>query len=357
MTAPATIARGTVKVLVVDDSALVRTVLTKMLAEDPAIQVVGAAPNPFVARDMILDLQPDVLTLDIEMPRMDGLAFLEKLMLHHPLPVVVVSSLTKGASELTLQALELGAVDVVAKPALEVGQSLEEIRDEVVEKVHVAARVSQWQLRRQFEQRGQRPAPPTASHALANTTDKVIAIGASTGGTQAIKQVLCGLPADAPGVVVVQHMPVAFTAAFAEQLNEVAALNVREAHGGERVIPGTALVAPGDMHLLLRRSGGAYTVRLSDGPRVNRHRPSVGVLFQSVAKFAGRNAVGALLTGMGHDGADGMKQMRTAGAYTIAQDEATCVVYGMPREAVHLGAAVEVAPIERIAERIITALE
>ena len=346
--------KRTVKVLVVDDSALVRTMLTDMLSNEPGFEVVGTAPDPYVARDMIVELEPDVLTLDVEMPRMDGLAFLEKLMKHHPIPVVMVSSLTQKGCETTLQALELGAVDIVAKPALDVRRSLAAVRDEVVDKVRAASRVNRWALKRRLRERGQNPKPPAASRALANTTDKVIAIGASTGGTEAIKQVVCSLPPNAPGVIIVQHMPELFTASYAQRINSLSALTVSEAQGGERVLPGTALIAPGHSHIMLRRSGGHYMVDVRQGPPVNRHRPSVEVLFQSVAKYAGRNAVGVMLTGMGGDGAEGMKKMRDEGAYTIAQDEATCVVFGMPREAIRLEAVESVLPLDRIAGEVLS---
>lgn len=345
-----------IEVLIVDDSALVRMILTQILDGDPGIEVVGTAPNPYVARDMILELHPHVITLDVEMPRMDGLAFLERLMTHFPLPVVMVSSLTQRGCETTLQAMELGAVDIVAKPALDVRRSLEAISEEVVEKVYAASKVSKWSLKRQFQQRGKKIKPRSNTHALANTTDKVIAIGASTGGTEAIKRMLMEMPANAPGTIIVQHMPPTFTTSFAKRLNELCAMTVAEARGGERVIPGSVLLAPGDKHMMIRRSGGIYSVSLNQNSPVNRHRPSVEVLFQSVAKYVGRNAVGVMLTGMGADGAEGMKCMRDAGAHTIGQDEASCVVYGMPKEAKRAGAVIQELPIEKITGAVLGAL-
>lgn len=353
----ATPAGRPVKVLIVDDSALVRLLLTEILSAETDMTVVGAAQDPYVARDMIVELRPDVVTLDVEMPRMDGLAFLAKLMQHYPLPIVMVSSLTQQGCEIAMQALELGAVDIVAKPALDIRRSMHALRDELLDKVRAAARVNRWALTRAARQRAAQPAPrPLAAHALANTTHKVIAVGASTGGTEAIKTFLCGLPATAPGVVIVQHMPELFTATFAERLDKLSALRVTEARGGERVLPGTALVAPGNAHLTLRRSGGRYLVDARGGPPVNRHRPSVEVLFQSVAKYAGSNAVGVMLTGMGGDGAEGMRAMRDAGAHTIAQDERTCVVFGMPGEAIRLGGVVSVQPLDHIAAAVVNHL-
>lgn len=348
--------RSKTRVLIVDDSALVRTMLTDVLSAEPDMEVVGAAQDPFVARDMVVRLKPNVLTLDVEMPRMDGLAFLEKLMAHYPLPVVMVSSLTQRGCEISLQALELGAVDIVAKPAMDLQRAMETIREEIVQKVRAAARVNAWVLKNQVRKRAARGTPPSASAALANTTDKVIAIGASTGGTEAIKDVLMALPPNCPGVVIVQHMPELFTKSFAERLDRLCALRVTEAAGDERVLPGTALLAPGNAHLLLRRSGGMYRVDVRPGPPVNRHCPSVEVLFKSVAKYAGSNAVGVMLTGMGADGATGMKEMFDAGAYTIAQDEATCVVFGMPKEAIRAGGVKDVLPLDRIPGAVLTAL-
>ena len=329
-----------IRVLVVDDSAVVRQVLTAQLGQHPRIEVVGAAPDPFIARDKILRLQPDVLTLDIEMPRMDGLTFLRKLMKHHPLPVIVLSSLTAAGGEMALEALQAGAFDVMCKPgaAYTVGEMAEQLVDRIL--AAPGAR-----LRRD---------PIDSSHlperlALTRTTDKILAIGASTGGVQALTAVLSALPPNAPGILVVQHMPAQFTTSFAQRLNSLCTVTVTEARDGDSVRPGHVLIAPGGIHMLLRRSGARYHVALKDGPKVQHQKPSVEVLFQSVARYAGGNAVGAILTGMGGDGAEGLLAMRTAGAHTIAQDEASCVVFGMPREAINKGAAEMVLPLTDIA--------
>ncbi|MCC7422403.1 MAG: chemotaxis response regulator protein-glutamate methylesterase [Planctomycetaceae bacterium] len=333
-----------IRVLIIDDSATVRQVLTEELSRDPELEIVGAAPDPYVARQMIADLRPDVLTLDIEMPRMDGLTFLRKLMQHHPLPVVVVSSLATRGSAMALEALEIGAVDVVAKPtaAYAVGDLSIVLADKI--KGAAAARLNRL-----------RPASSTGRLALAQTTHRIIAMGASTGGTKALEAILTTLPANAPGVVVTQHMPEHFTKTFADRLNEVCEVEVREAVDGDRVLPGTVLIAPGNRHTVLRRNGANYYVAVADGPRVSRHKPSVDVLFRSFARYAGANAVGVIMTGMGNDGAEGLKEMHDAGAATIAQDEASCVVFGMPREAILLGAAKEVVPLDKIASRMLSA--
>jgi two-component system chemotaxis response regulator CheB len=331
------------RVLVVDDSAVVRQLLTRELTRDPEIEVVGAATDPFVARDMIVQHEPDVLTLDIEMPRMDGLTFLSRLMQHHPLPVIIVSSLTVQGGELAMEALQRGAIDVVSKPG--VAYSVGELGQELCEKVRGAAR-----LKATIQERPRQPAPPpTRRLAMTQTTHKIVAIGTSTGGTEALRQVLAQLPANAPGIVIVQHMPEHFTRAFAQRLNGVCAIEVKEAEDGDTVRPGRALVAPGNYHLQLSRSGAVYQARIRPGPQVNRHRPSVDVLFYSAAKYAGRNAVGAILTGMGSDGAKGLLAMRQAGAATLAQDEKSCVVYGMPREAFEMGAAEHVVALDDVA--------
>ncbi len=338
------------RVLVVDDSAGVRQVLCRELARDPELAVVGSAPDPYVARDLIVERRPDVVTLDLEMPRMDGLTFLRRLMQHHPLPVVVVSSLTPAGSELALEALAAGAVDVLCKPGTSF--TVGEMGADLVEKVKAAAHATP------------RPAGATATTpmrgaatALSRTTQQVVAIGASTGGTVALEAIFRRLPADAPGTIVTQHMPEVFTRAFAERLRQISRLDVREAVEGDSVVPGVALVAPGNRHLLLRRSGARYLVSVRDGPRVNRHRPSVDVMFRSVAHAAGRNAVGVILTGMGGDGAQGLLEMRTAGARTLAQDEASCVVYGMPKVAVEVGAAERVVPLEAMPGAILEAAQ
>ena len=334
------------RVLVVDDSALVRRVLTAELGRDPGLTVVGSAPDPYVARDMILSHQPDVLTLDIEMPRMDGITFLRKLMRHHPLPVVVVSSLTPQGGELAMEALDAGAVEVMCKPSS--AFSIEEATEELCFKVKAAATVRVKAIHKPVGG----PSHPIA-RSMTKTTHKVVAIGASTGGTQALQRVLTKMPPNSPGIVIVQHMPEHFTRSFAERLNNICAITVKEAETGDIVSPGKALIAPGNFHMTLRRSGAQYLVDVRSGPLVGRHRPSVNVLFKSVAKYAGKNAVGALLTGMGNDGAEGLRLMKEQGAETIAEDETTCVVYGMPREAVKLGAANHVAPLDKITDKIL----
>jgi two-component system, chemotaxis family, protein-glutamate methylesterase/glutaminase len=333
-----------IRVLVVDDSAVVRRVLSDALSTAAGIEVVGTAADPYAARDKIAALRPDVLTLDVEMPRMDGLTFLEKLMAAHPLPVVVVSSLTPASSAMALRALELGAVGVVCKPGSQF--SIPDVARDVVHQVRAAALAKVKPL-------GARPARPvdTAAKAEQNfvTTRKILAIGASTGGPRAIEDVLTQLPPAGPGTVIVQHMPVQFTAEFAKRLNGLCAMRVTEATDGEEVLAGKALIAPGGRHMLLQRVGAAYVVRLKDMPAVNHHRPSVDVMMHSVARAAGANAVGVILTGMGSDGAKGLLAMREAGAHTIAQDEETSIVYGMPKEAAALGGAAQVLPLEKIA--------
>lgn len=343
---------GKIKLLVVDDSAVVRQIITRELSRHPQIDVVGTAPDPYVARDKIVTLSPDVLTLDIEMPRMDGIAFLHKLMHYHPLPVVVVSSLTQNGSALAMEALDAGAVDVMCKPGA--AYTIGDMGVELTQKVLAAAHARVVPPPRTARQ----PAAPIKPRtALAQTTHKIIAIGTSTGGTEALRQVMAQLPATCPGVLIVQHMPKGFTGAFAESLDSQSALHVKEAEDGDTVTPGTALLAPGNMHLLLTRSGAVYTARVKDGPRVNRHKPSVDMLFKSVAGVAAANAVGVIMTGMGNDGAAGLKQMHDAGAATIAQDEESCVVFGMPREAIKLEAADTIVPLDRIAGAILSALE
>jgi len=349
-----------IKVLIVDDSAVVRQVLAKELSAAADIEVVGTAIDPYVARDKIVALEPDVVTLDLEMPRMDGLTFLRKLMRYHPLPVIVVSSLTPAGSEMALQALRLGAVDVVAKPGS--AYSVTDIAKQLVRRIQAAA-TARVQGRGGDEAaapeapRGRAGAPArNYGPALRQTTDKVLAIGASTGGTRAIEHLLRALPHETPGTVIVQHMPEQFTRSFAARLNELCAMEVREAAGTERVVSGLALIAPGNRHMVLRRSGAAYMVGLRDGPPVHYQRPSVDVLFHAVARQAGPNALGVLLTGMGADGAAGLLAMRQAGARTFAQDEKSCVVFGMPREAIRLGAAEQVVGLDEMAGRILEAL-
>ncbi len=341
--------RPAIRVLVIDDSAYVRQILTEILRADPGIDVVGCASDAHVAREMIRRLNPDVLTLDIEMPRMDGLTFLRNLMRLRPMPVVMVSSLTERGAEVTLDALALGAVDFLSKPHTDLGVTLRDYGAELIAKVKSAARV------------GVRSPAVTATAPKAqpgtaplSTTNIVLAIGASTGGTEAIREVLAHLPADAPGTVITQHIPKAFSAAFARRLNDSSALRVVEAGDGQQVLPGHAYVAPGDRHLKIERSGARYVCRLDHGPAVNHLRPSVDVLFQSVAEAAGARSIGVLLTGMGRDGAQGLLQMHNGGSRTIAQDEASSVVWGMPGEAVALGAAQLVLPLAAIAARLMT---
>ena len=336
-----------IRVLVVDDSAVVRKVFREELSREPDIEVVGTAPNPYVARDKIVKLKPDVITLDIEMPRMDGITFLKKLMKHYPLPVIIVSSLTHRGSKLALEALSIGALEVISKPSG--AYSVGEMSLQLVDKIRAVARIS-------VTAKTAKPAPSSAPamvaapKALARTTNKLIAIGASTGGTEALKQVLTAMPPNAPGILVVQHMPAKFTTSFAMRLNELSAINVKEAVDGDSLVNGIALIAPGNYHMLLRRSGARYYVQVKQGPMVHHQRPSVDVLFHSVADYAGSNAVGAILTGMGADGARGLLKMKEAGAPTVAQDEKSCIVFGMPKEAIKLGAAQKVVPLSRIAE-------
>lgn len=342
-----------VKVLIVDDSAIMRQLLTSILEQAHDLEVVGVAPDPYVAWDKIKALSPDVITLDVEMPRMDGLTFLERLMKLRPMPVVMVSSLTEQGCSTTMRALELGAVDFVTKPKLDVSHGTARLADEIAEKVRAAARA---RIRRPVA----RPThsvvrTPVNSHAMLKTTNRVVAIGASTGGTEAIADILVELPADAPPIVVVQHMPPGFTRAFAARLDSISAVQVKEAEDGDRVFPGRVLIAPGDHHMVLARSGAEYSVRVIVSERVNHHRPSVDVLFDSCAKIAGSNVVGVLLTGMGNDGASGLLKMRNAGALTFAQDEASCVVFGMPHEAIECGAAQRVLPLSQMARAILQA--
>ena len=333
-----------IKVLVVDDSAVVRQILQGSLSADPDITVVGTAPDPYVARDMIVELKPDVVTLDVEMPRMDGITFLRKLMHYYPLPVIIVSSLTSAGGELALEALSSGAVEVMCKPsgAFTVGDMTAELITKI--KTAACARVGK------PEEAGAKTARVAP---LGRTTNKIVALGASTGGTVALEYVLCRMPADAPGMVIAQHMPVHFTKQFADRLNRLSAMEIREAQENDSVLPGVALVAPGDRHLLLRRSGTRTLVSIKDGPLVHQQRPSVDVLFRSVARSAGKNAIGVIMTGMGVDGAAGLAEMHQAGAHTIAQDEASCVVFGMPKVAIEMGAAERVLPLKDIPDAIL----
>jgi two-component system chemotaxis response regulator CheB len=339
-----------IKVLVVDDSAVARQLLATLLARDPQIEVVGTAPDPYIAWQKIRTLAPDVLTLDVEMPRMDGLSFLERLMRYHPLPVVMVSSSTESGCATTLRALELGAVDFVTKPATALRERLPELAGEVIDKVRVAAAA------RLPASRAPRPVVLRGTPLVETRgAPHMIAIGASTGGTEAIREFLTALPPDAPGVVIVQHMPERFTRAFAERLDGLCAVRVREARDGDHVLAGHALIAPGNQHMRLGRDGSTYLVRVSGDPPVNRHRPSVDVLFQSCADAAGAAMVGIIMTGMGDDGARGLLAMRRAGALTLAQDEASCIVFGMPRVAIELGAVDRICPFDRLVETALAA--
>lgn len=339
-----------IKVLVVDDSAVARNILVQGLRQFPFIEVVGSAPDPYVAKDKIIQLNPDVLTLDVEMPRMDGLTFLKKIMEHRPMPVIMVSSLTKRGGDLTVSCLETGAIDFITKPEVDVGDGIESMLSELAAKIKFASKVKVNKL--SCAESKIRQVKPVVSCAMIETTNKIIAIGASTGGTEAIKYVLERMPADAPGIVITQHMPEKFTKSFAERLNNLCHIEVREAMDGDSVIPGLALIAPGNYHLNLKRSGARYFVELHQSPQVNGHRPSVDVMFDSVAKYAGSNAVGVIMTGMGADGAKGLLAMKENGAQTIAQDEASCVVFGMPKEAIKIDAAESISPLNNIAEEI-----
>ena len=355
---------GNIKVMIVDDSALVRQVVSQSLNGQPGIEVVATASDPVFALDKMKSLWPDVIVLDIEMPRMDGLSFLRKIMAEHPTPVVICSSLAESGAQATFDALSAGAVSIITKPKMGLKSFLEDSANDIVQAVRTAARANL----RAVSRKPVAPSTPASilphdlvrpkntadvmlppgPAAMAKTTEQIIAIGTSTGGTQALEAVLTKLPATCLGIVVVQHMPERFTAMFAQRLNSLCQIEVREAQNGDRVLPGRALIAPGGKHMMLKRSGAQYVVEVVDGPLVNRHKPSVDVLFRSVAKFAGANALGIIMTGMGDDGARGLKEMHEVGAKTIAQDEASCVVFGMPKEAIKLGAADQVQPLDRI---------
>ena len=336
-----------IKVLIVDDSALIRSVMKEIINSQPDMEVVGVAPDPIVARDLIKETNPDVLTLDVEMPRMDGLDFLEKLMRLRPMPVVMVSSLTERGSEITLRALELGAVDFVTKPKMSIQSGMLEYTEMIADKIRAASKA-------RIKPRQITPAGKAGEGVLPlirnplTSSEKLIIIGASTGGTEAIKDFLMQMPSDCPGILITQHMPPGFTKSFAQRLDSLCKISVKESEGGERILPGHAYLAPGHSHLQLVRSGANYTTQIDQGPPVNRHRPSVDVLFNSAAVHAGKNAVGVILTGMGKDGALGMLEMKNAGAYNFAQDEASCVVFGMPREAIAVGATHEVGPLNSL---------
>ena len=339
-----------IKVLVVDDSAFVRKMLTVELKKDKSIEVVGTAQDPYFARDKILELKPDVILLDIEMPKMDGLTFLKKLMASYPCRVIIVSSLSKKNSEVALKAFEYGALEVIAKPG--VAYSVQDMSEELIEKIKHVAQVPESKLKKLNLKKNSKENKRTEIKSMIKTTNKVIAIGASTGGTEAIRTVLEGLPNTIPPIMIVQHMPPYFTKSFAERLNQICSIKVKEAEDMEILAPGKALIAPGNMHMELKRSGALYYAKLVDKPRVFHQRPSVEVLFDSIAKYAGKNAIGVILTGMGRDGAQGLLNMRNAGAYTIAQDEASSIVFGMPKEAINLGAADKIASLYDIAFEI-----
>jgi two-component system chemotaxis response regulator CheB len=348
--------KSKIRVLIIDDSAIVRQTLSSLLSSDPDIEVMGTAADPFVAADRISTDIPDVITLDIEMPRMDGLTFLRKIMTQHPIPVVICSSLAEEGAQSTLKALEFGAVEIITKPRLGTRQFLEESRTNICEVVKAAARARLGSPRASHVVEPKLTADailPQSTHAMAETTEKVIVVGASTGGTEALRALLETLPADAPGIVIVQHMPELFTRAFANRLDGLCAISVKEAESNDTVLRGRALIAPGNHHLLLRRSGARYFVEIKDGPLVCRHRPSVDVLFRSAARYAGPNAVGVILTGMGDDGARGMLEMKQAGAYNIAQDEASSIVFGMPKEAIKIDSVHKVLPLSQIASAIL----
>ena len=347
-----------IKVLIIDDSALIRQLLQEILNRDPAIEVVGTASDPLIARDKIKQLSPDVLTLDIEMPKMDGITFLRNLMRLRPMPVIMISTLTEAGADVTLEALEIGAVDFVPKPKVDVTEQLQSYANDIINKVKIA---SVAHVRSYTEKPiDDVPAKFSADAVLAKsskkflkTTEKIIAIGASTGGTEAIKELLIKMPANAPGIVISQHIPAAFSTPFAKRMDSCCAMNVYEAKDGQQILPGHVYIAPGSHHLIVERSGARYHCRLNDGPPVNRHKPSVDVMFRSVSQNVGPNSIGAILTGMGADGAVGLREMQETGAPTIAQDEKSSVVWGMPGEAVKLGAADHVLPLEKITDKIL----
>ena len=375
-----------IKVLIVDDSAVVRQVAQAILEREPDVEVIGAASDPIFAIERMNRQWPDVIVLDIEMPRMDGITFLKKIMAEHPTPVVICSTLAEKGAATTMQALEAGAVEIITKPQIGLKRFLEESSNELVTAVRAAAQANVRHIRTTPIVANPLPSSPSApapargipaesgrgwvngsvppklnadailaapgNHAMAQTTERIVAIGTSTGGTQALEVVLKGLPRTAPGIVVVQHMPEKFTAMFAERLDSLCALEVREACDGDRVLPGRALIAPGGRHMMLKRSGAQYYVEVADGPLVNRHKPSVDVLFRSVAKYAGKNALGIIMTGMGDDGARGMSEMKQAKAFNLAQDEESCVVFGMPQEAIKHGGVDKVLPLDRLADEV-----
>ena len=338
-----------IKVLVVDDSAVVRKVFKEAISREKDMEVVGTAPDPYVARDKIVKLKPDVITLDIEMPRMDGITFLTKLMKHYPLPVIIVSSLTRNSGKLAMEALSFGALEVISKPSS--AYSVGEMSVQLIDKIRAVARLKVSPVEeRPYKENVQ---AKITSKPLSETTNKIIAIGASTGGTEALKTVLTGMPPNAPGTLVVQHMPANFTTSFAERLDELSAMTIKEAKDGDSLLNGVALLAPGNYHMLLKRSGANYYVRVKKGPLVHHQRPAVDVLFHSVADYAGSNAVGVILTGMGSDGALGLLKMKEAGARTVVQDEKSCIVFGMPKEAIKLGAVDKVVPLNSVSKTVL----
>ncbi len=338
-----------IKVLIVDDSALVRKMLTMELSADKSVEVIGTAPDPFAARDLIIEKNPDVLILDVEMPRMDGLTFLERIMKYHPMPVIILSSLAKSGGEVAMKALEIGAAEVLAKPGA--SYSVSDMSIQLIDRIKAVYCIKKSKLQ---TPKGKPVITEKAiNHALLKTTNKIIAIGASTGGTEAIREILTRLPGDMPPIVIVQHMPQYFTHSFAENLNKLSRLYVKEAENNELLAPGKVLVAPGNYHMVLKRSGASYYVEVKDGPLVYYQRPSVEVLFKSIARYAGANAAGVILTGMGRDGADGLLEMKKAGAFTIAQDESSSIVFGMPREAIQIGAADKVVNLKDIPDMLV----
>lgn len=337
-----------IKVLVVDDSALIRSLLSEIVKAEKDMILVGAAPDAYVAKDLVNKFSPDVITLDIEMPKVDGLTFLEKLMKARPTAVLMISTLTEQGADSTLRALELGAVDYIAKPKLSVAQGIEQYRELIVEKIRLTAMAKV----RRYKQ----PEKKTDLKIKLVGTEKIIAIGASTGGTEAIKDFIVQLPANSPAVVITQHMPPGFTTSYAQRLNSLSKLNVCEVKGGERILPGNAYLAPGNFHLLIERSGADYRAKLSDSPRVSGHKPSVDVMFQSLAEHAAQNTVAVIMTGMGKDGAAGMLELHKGGAYTLAQDEQSCVVFGMPKEAINMNAVDTVLPLENLASAVVSHL-
>jgi len=346
-----------IRVLIVDDSATARTLLKDALSKDPEIEVIATAPDAYVARDKIVQLKPDVVCLDVEMPRMDGISFLRKLMKHFPVPVLMVSSLTQAGAQVTLDALEAGAIDYIAKPHSNIYDGIDEIHKELISKIKMVAS-SNMSARIQATKRKNMSATPeqSKSYALAETTNKLIAIGASTGGTVALAELIAKLPANIPGVIIVQHMPGGFTDSFAQRLNTLSKVEVKEAQDGDIIGKGRVLVAPGDLHVVVRRDGGNYRVKLGTGKKVSGHRPSVDVMFNSVATHVGANAIGIILTGMGSDGAKGMLSMKQSGALTIAQDEKSSVVWGMPKVACEIGGVCFVEPLEKIVKRVVELL-